>query len=215
MKRTIAILLLLAAALSGCKEENVPEVEVAAIKMSSNSISLVVGSSRQLTAETVPANATDKTIEWKSSDSSVAGVSSDGLVSAVAPGDATVTATASNGVSASCQVTVTAARVPVTGVSLSPLDKTMAVEESFELTASVFPENATDQRLVWGSSKENVAIVLNGVVSAVGVGSCVISVTTVDGGFNATCAVTVKDNATTLGGEAEGFGEITNQYVWN
>lgn len=62
----------------------------------------------QLTATVNPDDTTDKTVTWTTSDASVATVSSTGLVTAIKAGPATITATTSNGLSASCDVTVTA-----------------------------------------------------------------------------------------------------------
>ena len=52
----------------------------------------------RLSAEILPENTTDKTITWTSSDESVVTVSTKGIVKAVAAGEATVTATSSNGI---------------------------------------------------------------------------------------------------------------------
>ncbi len=69
---------------------------------------LIVGNSLQLTATVAPADATDPTISWSTSDSQVAIVDTDGLVTALAPGEVVITATANDasGISASCTLTV-------------------------------------------------------------------------------------------------------------
>ena len=67
-----------------------------------------MGKSGQLTASVSPTQALNKTVSWKSSNTAVATVDANGKVTAVAPGTATITATAKDGtgVSASCEVTV-------------------------------------------------------------------------------------------------------------
>ena len=60
----------------------------------------------QLTATVLPEDATDKEIAWSSSNDAVATVDRNGLVTAVSEGTATITATASNGLTAACTVTV-------------------------------------------------------------------------------------------------------------
>ncbi|MBQ4530018.1 MAG: N-acetylmuramoyl-L-alanine amidase [Lachnospiraceae bacterium] len=60
----------------------------------------------QLTASVLPANATDTTITWKTSNKTVATVTSDGIVTGKKNGTCTITATASNGMTATCKVTV-------------------------------------------------------------------------------------------------------------
>ena len=82
--------------------------------------------------------------------------------------------------------------VPVTGVSLSETAKSLAVGESFDLTATVSPEDATNKNVTWTSSETSVATVAeNGTVKALKVGTTTITVTTADGAKTATCEVTV------------------------
>ncbi len=80
------------------------------ISLNKASAGLTEGNTIQLTATVMPEDATDKTVTWKSSNTSVATVNISGLVTAVAPGSATITATTNDGsnLSASCVVTVAA-----------------------------------------------------------------------------------------------------------
>lgn len=83
----------------------------------------------------------------------------------------------------------------VTGVTLDKINTTLYTNRapsSVRLTANVTPYNAADKSVSWSSDNEKVATVdENGLVSAVGSGTAVITVTTVDGGYTATCTVTV------------------------
>ena len=79
-------------------------VEVESVTLDRTTLDLTVGDTERLTATVLPEDAADKTVEWSSSDSSVATVA-DGLVTALAPGTATVTASAGDR-SAECVVTV-------------------------------------------------------------------------------------------------------------
>ncbi len=81
-------------------------IPVASISLDKTSLELNDGDKQQLTATVSPSNATAKDIHWASSDESIAKVDGDGIVTAVAPGTATITAYGSSGVSASCTVTV-------------------------------------------------------------------------------------------------------------
>ena len=85
--------------------------------------------------------------------------------------------------------------VAVTGVTLSQTEATLNIGETLTLTATVAPDNATDQTVTWTSSDETVATVADGVVTAVAVGTATITVTTTDGAKTATCAVTVAATA--------------------
>ena len=81
-------------------------VQVTSIKLNKSKKSLNIGDTFTLTATIKPNDATDKSVTWSSSNTSVATVDENGVVTAVAEGTATITATASNGVEASCAVTV-------------------------------------------------------------------------------------------------------------
>lgn len=81
--------------------------------------------------------------------------------------------------------------IAVTGVELNQTSLTLTAGETETLTATVAPSNATNKSVTWESSDESVATVAAGVVTAVAVGTCTITVTTVDGSKTATCDVTV------------------------
>lgn len=82
-------------------------VSVTGISLDATEAKLMVGKTRSLTATIVPANATNKTVNWTSSDETVATVTN-GVVTAVAEGDATITATSAenSNINATCEVTV-------------------------------------------------------------------------------------------------------------
>ena len=85
-------------------------------------------------------------------------------------------------------------RVPVTGVQLDKTTLTLAPGATKALKASVLPEKATDKSVVWSSSDDAVAAVDEaGLVTAVAEGTAKITVTTVDGGKTAECAVRVEE----------------------
>ncbi|MBQ6279953.1 MAG: Ig domain-containing protein [Mycoplasma sp.] len=79
----------------------------------------------------------------------------------------------------------------VTSVSLNKTSTTLAIDDNETLTATVLPENATDKTVTWNSNNESVATVVNGKITAVGLGNATITVTTNDGSKTATCEVNV------------------------
>ncbi|MDB8867676.1 Ig-like domain-containing protein [Pediococcus acidilactici] len=84
------------------------------------------------------------------------------------------------------------ATVPVTGVALSQKTASMKVGNTKQVTATVAPENATNNKVTYASDNEAVATVAqDGTITAVSEGKANITVTTEDGGFTDTCAVTV------------------------
>ena len=172
-------------------------VAVTGVSVEPTTLAMSVGESKTLTAAVQPDDATNKNVLWASSNSSVATVSQAGIVSALALGTATITATTVNGSkTASCEVTVSAADpnvVAVTGVSVQPTTLAMSVGESKTLTAAVQPDNATNKNVLWASSNSSVATVSQaGIVTALTLGTATIIVTNADGGKTASCAVTVS-----------------------
>lgn len=81
--------------------------------------------------------------------------------------------------------------VAVTGVTLNKTATSIEQGQTETLTATVQPNNATNQNISWSSSDESVAKVADGVVTALNAGTATITVTTEDGNKTATCNVTV------------------------
>jgi uncharacterized protein YjdB len=83
--------------------------------------------------------------------------------------------------------------VDVTGVEINPTTMELTAGGSAgTLSVTVLPRNATNKAVVWQSSNSGVATVKNGVVTPLAQGTATISVTTVEGGFTASCTVTVN-----------------------
>ena len=169
-------------------------VAVSSIRLNKNTLALTVGGSDTLTATVLPDEATNKNVTWESSDPRVATVDENGKVTAVKQGTATITvkSVSNDTVTDTCEVTVTDQTYPVTGVALAPDKAVMYVGDTKNLTVEFTPSNATNKNVTWKSSDEAVATVMDGVVTAVGKGTATITVTTEDGGFTATCEITVK-----------------------
>ena len=165
---------------------------VTGITLDKSELSMTEGEVVTLTTTIKPDNASNKSVTWSSSSDAVATVSEDGTVTAVAPGNATITVkTNDGGFTAVCQVTVTARIYPVTGVSLDNSEVTLDKGNPVQLTATVYPDNATNKDLEWSTSNPSVATVENGLLTAVSGGEADITVTTSDGGFTAVCHVSV------------------------
>lgn len=81
--------------------------------------------------------------------------------------------------------------IKVTGITLSSSSLSLTEGETADLTATISPKNANNQTVIWSSSNGSVASVSNGRVSALSPGSTTITAKSDDGGFTASCAVTV------------------------
>ena len=153
---------------------NVTPRPVTGITLDQTELSLDQGATATLTATVLPEDAGDKTVTWTTSADNVATVA-DGVVTAVGPGSATITAKAGD-FEATCAVTVAGANVPVTGITLGSVYSGLIVEDQVTIPATVTPDYATDKTITWTSSNEAVATVdANGVVTAVGAGSVTIT----------------------------------------
>ena len=115
----IAAVVISAGMFIGCdkKEPTQKTVAVTGVSLSKTSLSLVEGGSETLTATVSPDNASNKSVNWKSSATDIATVDGSGKVTAVKPGSATITvSTTDGGKTASCSVTVTEqAKIVITG----------------------------------------------------------------------------------------------------
>lgn len=153
----------------------------------------------QLEATIIPEDANNKEVVWNTSDENVVTVV-DGLVHVVGVGNAVITVVTQEGeYFATCAVTVNSevipVLVPVQGVSISQEDLALNTDsEDVQLEATVSPEDATNKETTWSSSDENVATVVDGLVHVVGIGNAIITVTTVDGEYSATCSITVSES---------------------
>ncbi|MDR1162009.1 MAG: Ig-like domain-containing protein [Tannerellaceae bacterium] len=90
--------------------------------------------------------------------------------------------------------------VSVNGVSLNSSEIGLAVNGTFQLVATVSPAGADNPGVTWSTSNAAIATVANGVVTAIAPGTATITVSTDDGGYTATCTVTVTSG--TVGAEA-------------
>jgi uncharacterized protein (TIGR02145 family) len=172
-------------------------VAVEGVELNETADTLTVGETLTLMATVLPANATNPAVTWASSDDDVATVA-DGLVTAKAAGTAIITVTTQDGEkTATRTLTVKTAIVAVESVELDKTADTLTVDETLTLMATVLPANATNQAVTWASSDDNVATVVNGLVTAVAKGTAIITVTTQDGNKTATCNLTVNFKAPT------------------
>lgn len=171
-------------------------VAVTGVTVSPTSVSVVAGSTQQLTATVAPSNATNKIVTWASNNTSIATVNASGLVTAVAAGTATITVTTQDGSkTAVSAITVTSPNIAVTGVTVTPTSASITSGATQQLTATVSPSNATNKTISWSSSNTGVATVsASGLVTAVTVGTATITVTTQDGSKTATSAITVTSS---------------------
>ena len=192
-------------------------VKITNISLSNNELSIDNGSSATLTATITPSDATNQAIVWSANNSNVTLISN-GLsctVTGSAIGSSIITATSSDGsnISATCNVTVNAVVVAVTGVSLDKTEASIGIGGSVDLVASINPNNATNTTVSWRADNDNVIVTPNGLyctIQGVTTGTSIVTVTTDDGSHTATCTITVTDEVI-----PEGYKRYAENYEPN
>jgi transglutaminase/protease-like cytokinesis protein 3 len=142
----------------------------------------------------LPLNATNLNKSYVSANSNIASVSSTGKVTAVAPGNTSVTVTSvGSGKTSVAVVTVTQ---PVVSVNLPVQNLSILVGIKYSLAGSVSPSNATNQKINYSSSNNSIATIdANGLVTGVSVGTAIITATSADGSKTATCNLAVTQSS--------------------
>lgn len=155
-----------------------PVVPATGVALLSTINELEVGKTTTLTANVLPDNATDKSLTFSSNNDARATVSSAGMVTAIAVGEVTITATSHNAVSNSITLTVIPAIIPVSKVTLTAAVSQLAVGNKTQITAAILPVDATDKSLTYVSSATSIATVSSsGEITAVAVGPVTITAT--------------------------------------
>lgn len=216
----IAAICGVAALACGCEKEETKTEEVAkepvkveTVTLDKSSLNLVEEQEALLVATFSPAETEVGAVVWASSNDKVASVSQEGKVSALAPGDATISVAAGD-VKAECKVTVTKRIIKVTQITLSATELNLEPGGEAQLTATYDPADADLSSVVWASSAEAVATVSqDGKVNAVADGVATISVTA--GAVKAVCQVTVQTPAKEWAvGDYYEVGSVKGVVVW-
>lgn len=175
----------------------------------------------ELSAAVVPTGADSNGISWTVDDSkNIKATQTDGKLvlspsSASANGWAKVTVTTTDHYSRtlSRSFTVVMSGSVISGVSLDQTQLNLLVtQKPVQLNATLAgSSNKTFNDVTWTSSNPAVATVENGLVTPVDVGDCIITVKTLDGGYTATCAVTVRADYSVLEAKYAEYQILVNQ----
>lgn len=197
-------------------------VEAESIVLSNTTMTINIGNAQAVTAEVMPEDTSDKTIDWSSSNPAVATVNNVGVITGVSTGTCTITATCGE---ASATLTVTVKK-PVEQVVLNKSEVTIKEEETFTFTCTIVPNDASEKNVSWTSSDSSVATVnAIGTITGIKAGTCTITATC--DGKVATANITVKEKGPdfkaiydslsdktgiTLGADASYLMADTNRY---
>ena len=175
--------------------ETPKEVKVQQITLTPSTSSVVVGESLQITAKVLPENATNATLKWKITPENILKLTATaGQFTAQQVGEALVRAEAADGsgITAECKVVVKPRLVQ--SISLNATQKELIIGDSFTLTATLSPENATNRNVIWKLVSGNAISLSNtGIIQAKKVGKALVRAEAADGsGITAECKIVVK-----------------------
>ena len=174
-----------------CEVTVVKKVESVALDQAE--MRVVKGAQATLTATITPSDATNTNVIWTSSDERIATVEK-GVITAKTCGEVTITVTTEDGEkTATCLVTV---YQPVTGISLSVPSVSMKVGDTYQLSATVMPLDATNKTVIWSANSDCISVDETGLVKGLSKGEAVVTAKTQDGEKEITCTVTVMQPVT-------------------
>ena len=184
---------------ASCEVQVLETIHVESIVITSSVTFNKTGIGQQLSVTVYPSNATNKSVVWSTSNSSVATVSSSGYVTAVAPGNATITARSVDGNKTStCSITVNGEQL---SISLTSTTVRLKVGQSTSIGASLSPYTVTGKTVLWASTNTSIATVSgtmitnnisNGTITGVSVGTTTI-IAVVGVNISASCTVIVSN----------------------
>ncbi len=156
----------------------------------------VDGQKKTLTVTVLPETASNKDVTWSSEDTDIATVDAEtGEVTAVAPGNTTITATATDGSNVSGDLDISVSSVKVVGVTVTPSTYILdAVGDTTTLRVTITPTGASNKRITWSSNATSIATVdaTTGLVTGVSAGSATITATSQDiDALSSSCVVHV------------------------
>lgn len=169
---------------------------VTSVTIVGGDFSLLPAETQALAVEVVVVDGADDDVVWASSDDTVATVDTSGVVTAVAPGTAIITATSTFDNTKSDSVTATVDPFPaVTAVEIDQATPATAIGGTVTLTATVTAVGGADESVTWTSADDTIATVdANGVVTGVTSGTVAITATSdFDNGVSGTVDVVVAE----------------------
>ena len=161
-------------------------------------LTLGVGETKNTKIKIFPELAANKKVSYSSTDETVCTVDASGAVTGVRSGSAIIIVRTAEG-NKTAKLNVVVRADSVTGVTVTPSTLEMMKGESRDLGVVVEPYAALNKNVTYTTSNSSVVTVSKtGKLKAVGTGTAIITVTTVDGGFTATCTVTVTEETPPL-----------------
>ena len=158
--------------------KELPAVQINKINLSLDKTTINKNESEKLKIEILPEEAKDQKITFSSSNPNIISVDQSGNIFGVSSGEATITATAENGVKGSITLNVYS---KVEEIKLDIENLTLQEGESYNLKATIYPEDATNKNITFDSENNDIATVnQSGKITAIKEGTTKITVTSQD-----------------------------------
>ena len=155
--------------------KELPAVQINKINLSLDKTTINKNESEKLKIEILPEEAKDQKITFSSSNPNIISVDQSGNIFGVSSGEATITATAENGVEGTITLNVYS---KVEEIKLDVENLTLQEGESYILKATIYPEDATNKNITFDSENNDIATVnQSGKITAIKEGTTKITVT--------------------------------------
>lgn len=172
------------------KDEDIERV-IENIKITEEEVTLNIGDSHELIVKHYPEDLKAPKYLWTSSNENIATINTNGKISALSIGTTDITVEAKDlGFTSVCQVNV----IPIEAASikLSESEIKLIVGDTHQLSVIVEPDNATYKDVIWTSSNEEIATVLNGNITALKEGNVTITAQLTKSKLKANCELTIS-----------------------
>ena len=158
--------------------KELPAVQISQINLSLDKNTINKNETAKLKIEILPEEAKDQKITFSSSNPNIISVDQNGNIFGVSSGEATITATAENGVKGSITLKVYS---KVEEIKLDIENLTLQEGENYNLKATIYPEDATNKNITFNSENNDIATVdQSGKITAIKEGTTRITVTSQD-----------------------------------
>lgn len=154
-------------------------VPVISININEGDQSILANQTFQFTVTIQPTDATDANIAWNSSNPSAASIDLSGNLTALTEGITIVTASVLDNPAIESSVQVTVQIIPVESIVLTPTNVPLLINNTLQLMATVYPDDATDKSFTYFSTNPNAASVSpSGLVTGLSQGLAIINAST-------------------------------------
>jgi len=164
-----------------CELEMPDEILISSISLNTTSVSIINGGTYQIEANIIPSNATNKNLKYTSNNESIVSVTDTGLITGISGGETTITVSTIDGSNISKVIEVIV-RQQISNVELNTTSVSIINGGTYQIKATITPNDATNKSLSYTSNNESIATVSStGLITGISGGETIITVSTTDG----------------------------------